>query len=256
MDLNLNSICAENYHSNTQIARILTENWVAQNMYCPRCGNLHIEQFENNRPVADFFCPHCHNEYELKSKGDHWGHKITAGSYDTMMERIASNNNPDFFFLCYSKSERVVKDFIIIPKHFFTPDVIEKRKPLAQTARRAGWIGCNILIDKIPKQGKIAIISSGQVLNPAQIVKQLHQSNQLKINNIENRGWMMDILKCINDIPTQTFLLDEIYAYENILKNKHPQNNHIRPKIRQQLQYLRNKGVIAFLGGGSYKKII
>jgi len=25
------------------------------------------------------------------------------------------------------------------------PEIIERRKPLAITARRAGWIGCNIL---------------------------------------------------------------------------------------------------------------
>ena len=53
----------EEYHSKTQIARVLTEDWVNQNMYCPRCGNTRIKHFENNRPVADFYCPSCNNEY-------------------------------------------------------------------------------------------------------------------------------------------------------------------------------------------------
>ena len=35
-----------------------------------------------------------------------------------------------------------------IPKHFFVPDIIEKRRPLAENARRAGWVGCNIIIGK------------------------------------------------------------------------------------------------------------
>ena len=68
MNLKIDNRTIGNYHSGTQIARVLTENWVNQNMYCPRCGNLHIKHFENNRPVADFYCPSCNNDYEIKSK--------------------------------------------------------------------------------------------------------------------------------------------------------------------------------------------
>ena len=125
MNLILDNSIVENYHSSTQIARVLTENWVTQNMYCPRCGNLKIKHFENNRPVADFFCPSCNNEYELKSKIGALGQKINDGAYSTMIERITSNNNPDFLFMSYSKQELKVKDLILIPKHFFVPDIIE-----------------------------------------------------------------------------------------------------------------------------------
>ena len=103
MNLAFDNRIIENYHSGTQIARVLTENWVNENMYCPRCGNLHIKHFENNRPVADFYCPSCNNEYELKSKDGPLGHKINDGSYRRMIERITSNNNPDFLFMSYSK---------------------------------------------------------------------------------------------------------------------------------------------------------
>jgi type II restriction enzyme len=40
--------------------------------------------------------------------------------------------------------------------------MIEKRKPLSSTARRAGWIGCNILLDTIPTSGKIFYIKDGE----------------------------------------------------------------------------------------------
>ena len=69
MELKFDVSVINGYHSNSQIARLLTESWVGKNMYCPRCGNSHLAQFENNRPVADFFCPSCNSEYELKSKG-------------------------------------------------------------------------------------------------------------------------------------------------------------------------------------------
>lgn len=34
----------------------------------------------------------------------------------------------------------------------------------------------------------------------------------------------------------------------------YPENHHIREKIRQQLQLLRDKGIIEFVGRGRYKK--
>jgi len=39
------------------------------------------------------------------------------------------------------------------------------------------------------------------------------------------------------------------------VKDKYPNNNHIPDKIRQQLQFLRDKGFIVFKGHGVYKKI-
>lgn len=256
MEISLDSRIPENYHSNSQIARILTETWVADNMFCPRCGNLHIKHFENNRPVADFFCPSCNNEYELKSKNGVLGRKINDGAYKTMIDRITSNNNPDFFFMTYSQKELKVRGFVFVPKHFFVPDIIEKRKPLALTSRRAGWTGCNILIDKIPEQGRIYVISNGHALSRDSVISRVNQSNRLETSNINSRGWLMDILNCVNTLPDEIFSLDEMYTFESELQAKHPQNSNIKPKIRQQLQFLRDRGFIEFLGSGKYKKIV
>lgn len=256
MNLAFDKNIIKNYHSGTQIARVLTEHWVNQNMYCPRCGNLHITHFENNRPVADFYCPSCNNEYELKSKNGALGCKINDGAYSTMIDRITSNDNPDFLFMSYSKSELKVKDFVFIPKHFFVPEIIERRNPLASTARRAGWVGCNILINKIPEQGRIDIISNGEILDIDYVVKKVNKSNQLKMNDINSRGWLLDILNCVNNIPSKIFSLEEVYKFESMLHIKHPQNNNVKPKIRQQLQFLRDKGFIEFLGNGKYKKTL
>lgn len=48
------------------------------------------------------------------------------------------------------------------------------------------------------------------------------------------------------------FALDELYFYENLLQKKYPNNLHIRDKVRQVLQQLRDDGVIDFLGQGTY----
>lgn len=127
---------------------------------------------------------------------------------------------------------------------------------MAPTARRAGWVGCNILINKIPKQGRIDIISNGEIVNIDYVVNKLNKSNRLETNDINSRGWIMDVLNCINNIPSEIFTLQEIYQFENQLHIKHPQNNNIKPKIRQQLQFLRGKEFIEFLGKGRYRKLI
>ncbi|MDO4381031.1 MAG: DpnI domain-containing protein [Clostridia bacterium] len=253
MELCLNNKTAD-YHSGSQIARVLTEDWMDKNMYCPRCGNLHITRFENNRPVADFFCPVCNSEYELKSKNGPLGKKITDGTYETMIERINSNQNPDFFFMSYSKASLTVNDLFFIPKHFFVPDIIEKRKPLSSSARRAGWVGCNILLDKIPEQGRIHIISGGRVSDTESVLSKVKKGIELETMDINGRGWLFDVLNCVNALPQQ-FTLNEVYEFESVLQAKHPNNKNIRPKIRQQLQLLRDKDFIAFLGNGVYRKI-
>ena len=255
MNLKLNDKLISEYHSGSQKARVLTESWVGEHLFCPRCGNEYLRHFQNNRPVADFICPACNNQYELKSKQGKLGAKIADGAYDTFIKRITSNENPDFLFMSYSIEKMHVTDLIMIPKFFFVPDIIEKRAPLSKTAHRAGWIGCNILIDQIPPQGKIGIISNGKEVNRESVIERVALSQRLGTDNLHARGWLMDILKCVNAIPTDVFSLSDMYQFEAYLFDRHQGNNNVRPKIRQQLQLLRDKGVIEFLGMGTYRKI-
>ncbi|MDO4573896.1 MAG: DpnI domain-containing protein [Planctomycetia bacterium] len=254
MNLNFDFSVRKQYHSSPQIARVITEKWVLDNMFCPRCGQSHIKQFENNRPVADFYCPNCSNQYELKSKSGRIDRKVVDGAYETMVKRILSNENPDFFFMHYSRNEYKVVDFFVVPKHFFVPQIIEKRRPLSDNARRAGWVGCNIIIENIPSQGKIEVIKSGVENEPTTVIDKINKSRLLEKQDINARGWLMDILNCVNQIKSSVFSLADIYAFEEQLFEQHSRNHNIRPKIRQQLQYLRDKGFIEFLGNGQYKK--
>jgi len=254
INLNLNFNQSISYHSRSQCARVITEDWVEQNMYCPRCGNNHIQHFPNNCPVADFFCPACRNQYELKSKKGNFGNKIVDGAYKTMIERITSNSNPDFFFMSYSEVGPNVQNLIVVPKYFFVPGIIEKRPPLASTARRANWVGCTILFTEIPIQGRISIINNGVVQEKYSVVALLNRAKALETNDLSSRGWLLDVLSCVNAIPEMEFSSKEIYKFENELKLKHPENTHICAKIRQQLQILRDKGFLEFLSPGHYRK--
>ena len=257
MQIELVKEIGEAYQSNSQKARIITEGWVSDNMYCPRCGHLHINHFENNRPVADFFCPRCHSQFELKSNNGKMPNSIVDGTYRTMIERILSLENPDFFFMTYNKGNIwSVNNFYFIPKHFFTPEIIKKRKPLSPKARRAGWIGCNIQVSGIPKAGKIPIIENGMIQDKAKIIEKVSVADALNLSNMESRGWLYDVMSCIDKIDSRDFTLKEMYQFESVLFQKHPNNHNIQAKIRQQLQLLRDKGFIEFTGRGEYRKVL
>ncbi len=254
MNLKFDLSQSTGYTSNSQIARILSESWVKTNGYCPSCGNDELNQFRNNSPVADFLCVNCDAEYELKSKSGNVGKKIVDGAYKTMIERINSENNPNFFFLNYSFVTLEVINLLVIPKHYFINDVIETRKALNMNAKRAGWVGCNILLNQIPNSGKIHLVENGNWNNKKDVLnawsKTLFLSNQKK----ESRGWIIEIMKILDVIPNKEFNLSDVYKFEDHLKHRFPNNNFIKDKIRQQLQVLRDKGLIEFRGNGIYKK--
>ncbi len=256
MNLNFEMGLADKYSSNSQIARVLSENWVKKNSYCPNCGYNSLNEFENNKPVADFYCINCSEEFEVKSKnGNTLGDKIVDGAYSTMIERINSENNPNFFFLNYNKLKLSVCNFLIIPKYFFVPEIIEKRKPLSDTSRRSGWVGCTIEISKIPESGRIFLIKNSEIISPQKVIEKWANTSFLKTKKVEKRGWILDILLCIDKIKNNVFTLKEIYSFENELMLKYPSNKHIKDKIRQQLQFLRNQGLIEFVGNGKYRKV-
>lgn len=255
MNLKLEEQISKNYKSNSQIARVLTEAWVKNNIYCPSCGNESLNSFANNSPVADFLCLGCSSEFELKSKKDAFSLKIVDGAYESMIRRINAENNPHFFFMNYSLKNLEVENFLVIPKHYFVDEMIEKRKPLSDIAKRAGWIGCNILLQNIPSTGKIFLIKKGTVENKQTVINNWSKTSFLANQRKESRGWLIEILKLIDQIPSKEFNLSSVYSFENYLKEKFPKNNFIKDKIRQQLQILRNKDVLEFKGNGVYYKI-
>ena len=69
----------------------------------------------------------------------------------------------------------------------------------------------------------------------------------------ENKGWLLDIMKCIEKLNKRIFSLQDIYRFEPVLQEKHPCNRNIRPKIRQQLQILRDANYLAFIEKGLYQ---
>jgi type II restriction enzyme len=241
------------YTSGSQSARAWTEAWVKAWAYCPNCGHTSMTQFPNNSPLADFLCSSCKEEFELKSQKGRFGAKVADGAFKTKCERLAANNNPNLLLMNYDLTSLVVVNLFIVPKHFFIRDIIEQRKPLASTARRAGWIGSNILIGQIPESGKIHIVQGGVVRPKKAVLEDWQRTLFLRTESLENRGWLVDVMKCLESLGKKEFTLDEVYTFEHHLGERYPGNQNVRPKIRQQLQYLRDRGLIDFVSRGYYR---
>lgn len=241
------------FESASQIARVATELW-ARRIGCPSCGAPTLDSLPNNSPVADLKCPACGEQYELKSKNGRFGPRVADGALSKMQQRLIARDNPHLVLLSYDGMAREATDVVVIPKHFFVLDLIEARRPLASTARRKGWVGCNINISLVPPSGRIVLLKD-RTWTPRETVRRNWQSTLfLKDASLEARGWLLEVMKSVENIQRAEFTLDDVYASEARLQERFPGNRNVRPKIRQQLQVLRDRGFLEFVGRGVYRR--
>jgi len=253
MRLTFDPRAAVGYKSPSQVVRRLTEHWFDENMYCPACPARGLRREQDNTRVVDFVCPECGAEFQLKAKGGSFGRKLRDAAWAPMMERIRANRSPHFAFLRYSRDDWRVLGLMLVPGHFVTPNIIERCRPLAPTARRPGWVGCNILLPRIPADGRLHVIDEARQRDPKAVRADWRRFAWLAEQQAEARGWVTDVLRCIEGFRGRAFRLDEVYEFEPELSALYPRNRHVRPKIRQQLQVLRDRGVLRFLGRGRYE---
>ena len=238
----------------TQNARVLSEGWIGANAFCPNCGTEPLTAFAANSPVADFHCGVCAEEYELKATKSRIDRKLVNGAYGAMTARLAAANNPSLMVMGYDKARTRVTDLIVVPSHFFTQAIIEPRKPLGPLARRAGWQGCNILIGQVPLAGRIPLIRTGLHIPKPTVLEQWRSTLFLRETKLTARGWLLAVMNAVEAIGCPEFTLNDVYAHEAILSALYPGNNNVRPKIRQQLQVLRDRGWLEFNGRGTYRR--
>lgn len=242
-----------NYKSPSQRARVATEAWGSENLYCPNCEEDSLDCTPPNTPSIDYFCCACKATFQLKSQSSPLSFRIVDSAYEKMREAIESKTFPSLFLIHYDKKNWSVSDVVLVPHFAFSMSVIEKRKPLGPGARRAGWVGCNILLGQIPTDARVTIVTNQSVTKRSDVRRQFASLRPLERLSVEKRGWTLDVLNEIHALGKREFTLPEVYAVETSLKRIHPLNHHVRDKIRQQLQVLRDLGLVEFVGGGNYR---
>lgn len=239
------------YKSKSQIARVETEAWLAARGFCPACGSG-LNRTPNNTRVLDFRCARCEAGFELKSRKRAFGRIITDGAYGSMISAIREDRQPNLFLLSY-QFPFAVTQLKVMPRRFLVEPIIIRRPPLGPTARRAGWVGCNLNLGLIPKTALIPCVQDSIELPRAQVRAEWGRTAILDEVSSEARGWLAVTLGLVERLQSREFRLADVYQHERELGKLFPKNRNIRAKLRQQLQILRDMGFITFLGGGKYQ---
>jgi phosphatidylserine/phosphatidylglycerophosphate/cardiolipin synthase-like enzyme len=106
------------------------------------------------------------------------------------------------------------------------------------------------------KQTKIKVTEKvlfEEILNDENIEERFDGGTESIKANLTS--WKKDVFECLLVLNNDVFTLEEVYSFERGLKQLHPKNRNVKAKIRQQLQYLRDIGLIEFTRPGQYKKL-
>lgn len=179
-----------------------------------------------------------------------------------------------------------VRNLLLVPHFAFPPSAIIKRKPLSPKARRAGWIGCNFDLRRIPAEARIAVVraiapssppspmgermggevvklksprparsrSEMVVITPPDVVREkFRKVKPLKDISVRERSWTLDVLNGIRRLGKIEFTNGDAYTLVEQMEKLHPDNRHVRDKIRQQLQVLRDAGLLLHVEHGLWR---
>lgn len=243
---------ADGYKSPSQRARVVTEGWATKELYCPACSQERLTPTPPNTRAVDFECHQCMQSYQLKGKSSAFTGKVIDGAYEIMMAALRSDTAPNLLLLHYSPTAWAVANLMLVPAFAFSSSAIEIRKPLAPTARRAGWVGCFIVLSRIPPEARINLVVDGQTISPSSVRAKYQRLLPLKQIAVQERGWTLDVLNVARSLNRSEFTNEDMYAHKEVLEKLHPENRHVTDKIRQQLQILRDTGFLTHVGRGRW----
>jgi type II restriction enzyme len=252
MNLSMPAHLVSNYKSAAQQARVVSEAWGQTNLYCPNCQSPHLSSAPNNTAAVDYFCPTCDLPFQLKSKSSPIGDRIVDAAYEAMRRAIEGDSTPNLYALHYERMSWRVRNLILVPYFAFSISAIEARKPLAPHARRAGWVGCNIVLKNIPPDARIKLVTDGVPVSPQLVRESFHRLKPLEEIGSKERGWTLDVLRIVRSIGKSEFSNNDAYQFAPQLEKLHPNNRHVRDKIRQQLQVLRDRGFLVQVERGTW----
>ena len=253
MQLQIPTNLLANYKSPSQRARVATEAWAAEELFCPSCPSNSLNVLPNNTRGRDFDRPRCSSSFQLKSQSKHFTTRIVNSEYHTAIREILEDRTPNLFALEYNRNSWKVENLFLIPHFAFSELIVVPRKPLGPNARRAGCSPPNYILGAIAPDARMSYVRDGKPVAPKIVREKFAALRPLEELSIKERGWTLDVLNAIRSLRRPDFTLAEAYSFENRLGALHPNNRHIRDKIRQQLQVLRDAGLLDFTARGIYR---
>jgi type II restriction enzyme len=121
------------------------EEFVAKSIACPSCKSLEktLKLLPQNFKCADLICDFCGYLAQVKSVTvkdiDLLPQKILGAAWKPQKERMDSGIYFPLFIVAYKDKKNVSVYFL--PSDLQTTKMFTPRKPLSESARRAGWQG-------------------------------------------------------------------------------------------------------------------
>jgi hypothetical protein len=139
------------------------------------------------------------------------------------LNAIREDRTPNLLLMRHALATWEVRDLLLIPSFMFSESAVIKRPPLAPTARRAGWVGCNLDLHRIAPEARIPIVitrSSGRepapspsresresqsrltsaatiIVPPEEVRAKYKRVKPLKDISVTQRGWTLDVLNIV-----------------------------------------------------------
>lgn len=253
MDLSLTPSLADNYVSRSQIARVLTQDWVGRELGCLHCTASNLQPTAQNTKARDFECNECSEPYELKSSSRPFRRLVADGEYRTFLSTIESGRTPNLLLLHYDRNSWTVRDLVAVHRSLLSRQLVVPRKPLGPNAKRAGWQGCSVDLELIPPSARVSLVEEANPV-PWAVVRRVWSRFDFMIKlKPEPRAWLSDVMAIVRRLRRDEFHLRDVYQFEGDLRLLHPNNQHILPKVRQQLQILVAQGLLARVAPGIYR---
>jgi type II restriction enzyme len=175
--------------------------------------------------VQDFTCPACVQDFKLKSSQRAFRNVVTNGAYAALLERLGEPSSPHLCLLHYEVSGLSVRNFLVIPSFYLTKAMAVARRPLAPTARRAGWVGGNIRIGGVPEDARVYYLRDGQPTGKEEVLRSWGEA----------KGWLADTMHCI-----QLLRVEYVYVLGEWFK---------KPAYRDTLDYILSMNCHYHFGG-------
>jgi hypothetical protein len=91
------------------------------------------------------------------------------------------------------------------------------------------------LLSEIAEIGKIRLVSNGEAADALAVRKQYAALKPLAELGVGVRGWTLDVLRLLKKMERKRFTIADAYQFVRELTEFHPDNQNVKPKIRQQL---------------------
>ena len=129
------------------------------------------------------------------------------------------------------------------------------QKPLIIAGRGVIVSGAFAELKELAEKAQIPVVTASKPSPPAQVRARYTRLKPLREIKAIHRGWTLDVLNILRHLGRPEFTNEEVYAFDRALEALHPGNRHIRPKIRQQLQILRDSGLLLHIGNGRWSLV-